>query len=119
MNYKLWNSIPKMDPHKNYECLKMHVELLENYPLTEDRLDAYKKFYRVIRDHFPNLELVNQENEEMRFRQATKEGEMCMQKLDADFHPAVYLQLLRIIMFIVDELTEYYALTDMLDSLSF
>ena len=97
----------------------MHIDLLENYPLTEDRLEAYKKFYRVIRDHFPNLELVNQENQEMKFRQATKEGEMYMKQLDNEFNAELYLYLLRVIMFIVEELTEYYDLTDMLDSLSF
>jgi hypothetical protein len=96
----------------------MHIELLENYPLTEDRLEAYKKFYRVIRDHYPNLELVNQENQSHQFRQAAMEGERLMLTLDDDFVAELYLQLLHILEYIVDELHENDVLDDMLNDMS-
>jgi hypothetical protein len=102
--------------HENFLCLKMHIHLLENFPLTEDRLDAYKRFYRMIRGNFPDMEIVNLENQERRFRSATREAELCMRSLDREFNANVYCTLLRLIVFIVDDLTDYDDLTRMMES---
>ena len=95
----------------------MHIHLLENYPLTEDRLEAYKSFYRMIRGNFPDMQIVNMENQERRFRSATGEAELCMQSLDREFNAEVYCKLLRLILFIVNELTDYDELTRMMESI--
>jgi hypothetical protein len=107
------------DPRReNYMCLNIHIELLENYPLTEDRLEAYKSFYRMIREHFPDMRNVNPECQDSQVRRAATMGDAYMKMLDNEFTPEVYLYLLKLIRIIVDRLTADEELDGMMSMLS-
>ena len=98
--------------HQNYVRIGQHVNELESCPLTEDRLEKYKRYFNEIRDHFPDLRLVNTDLQDRRFRAAAVQGETYMQLLEQEFDHKVYLQLLYVLKYMVectfeeDELTK-------------
>ena len=105
--------------YDNFTRVKRHIAMLETTPLTEDKLQQYKSFFRRLRDAFPNLTIVNMENQDVDLRQAAVQGETYMQILEYEFDPNVYLQLLHKILFIVNRLVADDELAVMMGSMGF
>lgn len=104
---------------ENFMRLKRHIVMLETTRLTEDKLQSYKAFFRLIRNEYPDLRLVNLESQDVFVRAAAIQGETYMQILENEFDPLIYLELLRCMDIILERLFEDDELADLMASIQF
>jgi len=106
-----------IEKYQNYVRVKRHIHMIETTTLTEDKLQCYSSFFRNIREQFPDLRVMNLENDSRYLRIAALQGETYMQILEQQFDSTVYLQFLKVIQFMLESLFEEDELNKMMNTL--
>jgi hypothetical protein len=105
--------------YQNYQRILQHIQMLKTMPLTEDRLEEYKKYFRVMRCMFPDCRMIDEHNTDPKFRSIANSLEANMEYLEFEFDASIYLQALTQICEMVNYKNEDDVLVNMMRSMGF